>query len=418
MATASTSGQAPAPPTRRSARSPSRSCPTVAASPSRLKPRTGEGHALRQTRCSRRTDGPGRHGEEPARRERPADPRLPLGSPARIRHHPGLYGHPPDEGRDRWRADLPGRLCDDCAPRARAGDGELRADPAGGARAQDDPRRAGDELELGLRGQPARQPFLRAALRPHAGAGVRDGQAADRRERGQDSWLRAPRRRRPHRRRQQGDPLQLDGHARRRDGAHLAVHDRQDRGDVAAHPNVLCPGLRALSSQHVRDPRRDAAGRAGLPRGLVDVESDPGDAGQALVFVATDDGAVNAEVASEGRRGGVWVNAADDPEHCDFILPSVLRRGTLTVAVSTGGTSPALARAIREELETYFTDDYRVLARLADEARRALRGSGATADADVWRRALDPALRRLIAEGREDEARARLLGRLRAAACA
>src|SRR5206468_3109896 len=82
-------------------------------------------------------------------------------------------------------------------------------------------------------------------------------------------------------------------------------------------------------------------------------------AGHALVFVATDDGAVNAEVASEGRRGGVWVNAADDPDHCDFILPSVLRRGALTVTVSTGGTSPALARAIREELETYFTDDYR-----------------------------------------------------------
>jgi len=141
-------------------------------------------------------------------------------------------------------------------------------------------------------------------------------------------------------------------------------------------------------------------------------------AGHALVFVATDDGAVNAEVASEGRRGGVWVNAADDPDHCDFILPSVLRRGALTVTVSTGGTSPALARAIREELETYFTDDYRVLARLAGEARCALRGSGAAADADAWRRALDPALRRLIVEGREDEARARLLGRLREAACA
>jgi len=90
----------------------------------------------------------------------------------------------------------------------------------------------------------------------------------------------------------------------------------------------------------------------------------------------------------------------------------------LTVAVSTGGTSPALARAIREELETYFTDDYRVLARLAGEARRELRESGATAEADAWRRALDPALRRLIAEGREDEARARLLGRLQAGACA
>src|SRR5207245_1921238 len=137
----------------------------------------------------------------------------------------------------------------------------------------------------------------------------------------------------------------------------------------------------------------------GLALHLTHAKVPAGGAGRAVAPGATDDGAVSAEVASEGRRGGVWVNAADDPDHCDFILPSVLRRGALTVAVSTGGTSPALARAIREELETYFTDDYRVLARLAGEARRELRGSGATADA--WRRALDPALRRLIAEGRE-----------------
>jgi len=100
----------------------------------------------------------------------------------------------------------------------------------------------------------------------------------------------------------------------------------------------------------------------------------PGDLlGFELAFVATDDGQVNAAVAQEGRERGVWVNAADDPERCDFILPSVLRRAELVVAVGTGGASPALARAIREELEEYFTPDYAALACLVTEVRQELK---------------------------------------------
>ena len=96
-------------------------------------------------------------------------------------------------------------------------------------------------------------------------------------------------------------------------------------------------------------------------------------AGHALVFVATDDGASNAAIAAEARACGIWVNVADDPVHCDFILPSVLRRGPLTVAVSTGGTCPALSRMIRERLEEYFVDEFTTLAAEAAEARRDLR---------------------------------------------
>src|SRR5438067_13923192 len=73
-------------------------------------------------------------------------------------------------------------------------------------------------------------------------------------------------------------------------------------------------------------------------------------AGFDLALAATDAGDVNAALAREGRARGVWVNAADDPANCTFILPALVRRGDLTVAVSTGGTSPALARAVREEL--------------------------------------------------------------------
>ena len=134
--------------------------------------------------------------------------------------------------------------------------------------------------------------------------------------------------------------------------------------------------------------------------------------GYQLAFVATDDGEVNAAVAWEGRERGVWVNAADDPANCDFILPSVLRRGALVVAVATGGASPALSRAIREELEAYFTDDYAVLAEVVGDVRRELRSQAHPSDAQAWRRALDADLRRLIAAGRREEAKAHLLDRL------
>jgi precorrin-2 dehydrogenase/sirohydrochlorin ferrochelatase len=114
----------------------------------------------------------------------------------------------------------------------------------------------------------------------------------------------------------------------------------------------------------------------------------------------------------------VWLNAADDPVNCTFILPALVRRGDLTVAVSTGGTSPALARAVREDLERYLTADYATLAQVAAEARRELRAAGRVADAEAWRRALGPEVRRLIVEGGREAAKRRLLELLGVTACA
>jgi len=146
----------------------------------------------------------------------------------------------------------------------------------------------------------------------------------------------------------------------------------------------------------------------------------PGDLdGADLAFAATDRGEVNAALFVAARARGVWVNAADDPAHCTFILPAVVRRGGLSVAVSTGGTSPALARAIREELERYLTAEYATLAEIAAEARRELRAAGRVADAETWRRALQvPEVRRVIVERGRQEAKRRLLERLGAPACA
>ena len=95
-----------------------------------------------------------------------------------------------------------------------------------------------------------------------------------------------------------------------------------------------------------------------------------------------------------------------------------MRRGDLTVAVSTGGTSPALARAMREELERSLTAEYAILAQIAAEARRELRAAGRVADAETWRRALGPEVRRLIVERGPEEAKRHLLERLGVTACA
>lgn len=88
--------------------------------------------------------------------------------------------------------------------------------------------------------------------------------------------------------------------------------------------------------------------------------------GAALVVSAVDDASVSARVARACRRRGVWSNAADRPRLCDFISPAVLRRGRITVAVSTGGASPALARVLRRRLEPALTAaDSRLAAKLA-----------------------------------------------------
>ena len=135
-------------------------------------------------------------------------------------------------------------------------------------------------------------------------------------------------------------------------------------------------------------------------------------AGFALVMVATADDGVNARVAAEARERSVWVNCADDPAHCDFILPSVLRRGPLTVAVSTGGVSPTVAHMVREELEAVLPPDYAALTEVVADVRRWLRERGIARDAKRWRDALDGELKRLVAAGRPAEARDRLRDRL------
>ena len=126
-------------------------------------------------------------------------------------------------------------------------------------------------------------------------------------------------------------------------------------------------------------------------------------------MVATDDGAINAQVAAEGRRRKIWINAADDPKNCDFILPSVVRQGQVVLAASTSGASPALARRLREELSDYLTEEFAPLADLLGEVRQKLRQRRVNVDAETWQRAIDGQLRALLAQRRWGQAKARLI---------
>lgn len=125
-----------------------------------------------------------------------------------------------------------------------------------------------------------------------------------------------------------------------------------------------------------------------------------------LVVAATDDHDVNRAVHDDAEAAGVWVNAADDPDNCTFTLPAVLRRGPVTVAVATGGHSPALAGWLRDRLAGEVGPEYEVLAEVLAEAR----ASGATAgwSRDDWRNILDSGILDHIKAGRIAEARERL----------
>ncbi|QSQ18827.1 bifunctional precorrin-2 dehydrogenase/sirohydrochlorin ferrochelatase [Pyxidicoccus parkwayensis] len=99
----------------------------------------------------------------------------------------------------------------------------------------------------------------------------------------------------------------------------------------------------------------------------------PGDVrGHDLVLAATDDASVGPLVAKEARALGVWVNTADVPELCDFTLPSVGRRGPITLAISTAGHAPAVARRLRRELTARVAPHHVWLARLSGWLRRRL----------------------------------------------
>ena len=129
-------------------------------------------------------------------------------------------------------------------------------------------------------------------------------------------------------------------------------------------------------------------------------------AGSVLAISATDDSAVNRLVWEEGRRSGVLVNVVDDVPLFNFIAPSVIRQGDLTVAISTSGKAPALAVRIRESLEEKFGREYARFLELAGAIRQSLaeKNPDFNARRTLWYRLVDSDVLDLLRAGDEDAA--------------
>jgi precorrin-2 dehydrogenase/sirohydrochlorin ferrochelatase len=128
--------------------------------------------------------------------------------------------------------------------------------------------------------------------------------------------------------------------------------------------------------------------------------------GAFLVIAATDDPAVNRAVSLDAQSRGILVNVADEPSLCTFFVSAFVRRGDLVISVSTSGKSPALARRIREELESLFGVEYGYLVDILGELREEVKAKYKD-EADrrkAYERILDSDVIRLLAEGKHTEA--------------
>jgi uroporphyrin-III C-methyltransferase/precorrin-2 dehydrogenase/sirohydrochlorin ferrochelatase len=133
-------------------------------------------------------------------------------------------------------------------------------------------------------------------------------------------------------------------------------------------------------------------------------------AGVACVIAATDNEALNREISELAQAQGVPVNVVDSPELCSFIMPSMIDRSPVQIAISTGGVSPVLARMLRAKLESCIPGSYGELARIAEEFRDAVKQQLPDVDSRrrFWESALEGQVAELVFSGRNDDARALL----------
>ncbi len=91
-----------------------------------------------------------------------------------------------------------------------------------------------------------------------------------------------------------------------------------------------------------------------------------------LVIGATDDEALNIQISRDAEKQNKLCNIADRPEVCNFILPAIVKRDDLIIAISTSGKSPAFAKKLRKELEKQFGDEYAVFLKMMGAIRKKL----------------------------------------------
>jgi precorrin-2 dehydrogenase/sirohydrochlorin ferrochelatase len=134
--------------------------------------------------------------------------------------------------------------------------------------------------------------------------------------------------------------------------------------------------------------------------------------GVLVVIASTDDEEVNKKVYYDAVKRGILVNVVDRPEFCSFIVPATISRGDLSISISTGGASPALARNIRESLEKQFGDEYGEFAKLLSETRRKILSeiSDESIRRDILQRIAGLDMLNVVKEKGIAEARKKILG--------
>ena len=128
-----------------------------------------------------------------------------------------------------------------------------------------------------------------------------------------------------------------------------------------------------------------------------------------LAVAATDHRPTNEKVFREASARRIPVNAVDDPVHCTFIVPAVISRGDILIAISTGGRSPALAKALRKKLEREVGGEYSSLLKLIGAVRKSILplGWGPMKNQKIYRRLLQEDVLDLLRRGNH-----KALGRL------
>jgi uroporphyrin-III C-methyltransferase/precorrin-2 dehydrogenase/sirohydrochlorin ferrochelatase len=170
---------------------------------------------------------------------------------------------------------------------------------------------------------------------------------------------------------------------------------------AAAHVTVIAPRLCASLAELAQS---NAIAHKAIQFASVNVSD------FMLIVAATDDLAVNREVSEAARARGIPVNVVDQPTLCSFVMPSIVDRSPVIIAVSSGGTSPVLARLLRARLETLVPASYGKLATLVGRFRAQVKAKFKTTAQRrrFWEKILQGPIAEMLLAGQEKAAQAAL----------
>ncbi len=180
-------------------------------------------------------------------------------------------------------------------------------------------------------------------------------------------------------------------------------------GEIAARKASLL--LDAGAALSIVSPELGATLARQAEQGEVDYRQGPFEPsdlnGCTVVIAATDDSEVNKQVSELAQEQGIPVNVVDNPELCSFIMPAIIDRSPVQIAVTTGGTSPVLARLLRSRLESAIPSAYGRLAAMVEGFREKVKVRFADVNArrNFWEHVLQGRIAEMVFAGKDEDAR-------------